>query len=316
MTTRGLVIGCGGTLGFAWTAVALAAVEEALGWDARDADVLVGSSAGAEMVAMLGSGRSTTQVLAALRGEPGADPVLAHHVAQHPGKVPPLPAPGLPGIGVTVDAVLHRRAAYTALGGLLPRGRGDATWLRELGDALAGPSGWVEHPATWLVGVDSRSGDRVAFGSADAPEASLGQAVAASWAIPGWFPPVEIGDRKYFDGGTASSTSADLVAGLGLDEVVIVAPMTSRGGQPGRGAERVERLLRSQMTGPVDREHALLEKAGVRVIRVEPGRDELAAMGANFMDLARRPTTLEAARRGAPTRVAEAIDAAQKGAHA
>jgi NAD(P)-dependent dehydrogenase (short-subunit alcohol dehydrogenase family) len=39
--TRRLVIGCGGTLGFGWTAVALTALERQLGWDARSAEVLV-----------------------------------------------------------------------------------------------------------------------------------------------------------------------------------------------------------------------------------------------------------------------------------
>lgn len=47
---RGLVVGGGGTLGFAWAVAALAAVEEQLDWDARTAEVLVGTSAGAEVV--------------------------------------------------------------------------------------------------------------------------------------------------------------------------------------------------------------------------------------------------------------------------
>ncbi|EGD43397.1 hypothetical protein NBCG_02262 [Nocardioidaceae bacterium Broad-1] len=94
---RSLAIGCGGTLGFAWTAVALRALEEALDWDARTADVLVGTSAGSEIVAALGSGRTPQDLLDALDGTPGADPVLAAHVAVHPGTVPPVPAPALPG---------------------------------------------------------------------------------------------------------------------------------------------------------------------------------------------------------------------------
>ena len=306
---RALAIGCGGTLGLAWTAVALRALEEALDWDARTADVLVGTSAGSELVAALGSGRTPQDLLDALDGTPGADPVFAAHVAAHPGKVPPLPAPSLPALGL-VRAGAYRRSPYGALAGLLPRGRGDAGWLRTYGDALAGPGGWVDHPAAWLVAADAATGERVAFGSPGAPEATLGAAVAASWAIPGWFPPVEIAGRRYVDGGAVSSVSADLLLGQAVDEVVVVAPMTTEGGAPARGLDRVERLLRSQMTAVLDREVERLREAGIRVVRVEPGPEELAAMGPNFMDLGRREATLAAARRHVPGRVAAALEGA------
>lgn len=312
-TRRALALGCGGTLGFAWTAVALRAVEEALDWDARTADVLLGTSAGAEMVAALGSGRTPQQLLDALEGERSTDvdPLLADHVATHPGHLPPRPALGLPSVGL-LRAGLARRSAYTALAGLLPPGRGDAGWLREYGDALAAPHGWAAHPATWVVAADAGTGERVAFGAPGSPACTLGEAVAASWAIPGWFPPVSIGARRYVDGGGVSSVSADLLLGSGddgpvrplVDEVVVIAPMTSEGGAAGRGLDRVERLLRRQMTRGLDREVALLRQAGVRVVRIEPGPDELAAMGANFMDLRRREATLAAARRHLPGRVA------------
>ncbi|APE33672.1 patatin [Nocardia mangyaensis] len=340
-TRRGVAIGCGGTLGFAWTAVALDAVERALGWDLRTAEVLVGTSAGAELVGALGSGRSPADLLAALDGAPGADPVLARHVSVDPGKIPPLPGIGLPGLGL-IGAGVRAVSAYTALAGFLPRGRGDASWLREYGAAIA-PNGWVDHPNTWLVAADAATGKRVAFGAnpplhagatADdigakaatagggavvgspapgTPAVDLGEAIAASWAIPGWFPPVRIGGRGYLDGGAVSSVSADLLVSLALDEVVIVAPMTSEGGAPATGLNRVERLLRAQMTRGLDREVALLRAAGTRVIRVEPGQEDLAAMGPNFMDFARRASTLATARRTAPRRVAAAIRVSNEG---
>ncbi|MFE3544397.1 patatin-like phospholipase family protein [Nocardia sp. NPDC059177] len=398
-TRRGLAIGCGGILGFAWTVAALDAVERALDWDVRDAEVLVGTSAGAEIVAALGSGRTPTALLAALDATPDADPVLAGHVAVDPGALPPLPGLGLPGRGL-VAAGLRRGSAYTALAGLLPRGRGDAAWLRAFGHALADPTGWVPHPATWLVAADAATGERIAFGadntqpgtpavsaahrvpgataaadrtggeprsgaasttgsnpgvdraaldtsagaqhpasdaaaraqaqggaaqvaeggaggrgggSGRVPAVGLGDAIAASWAIPGWFPPVRIGERDYVDGGAVSSVSADLLVPLGLDEVVVVAPMTSAGGEPATGLDRAERLLRGQMTRGLDREVALLRAAGTRVIRVEPSAVDLAVMGPNFMDFRRRAATLEIARRTTPARVAAAIRAAHEG---
>ncbi|KAA1419289.1 patatin [Nocardioides humilatus] len=306
---RALAIGCGGTLGFAWTAVALREVEQQLDWDLCTADVLIGTSAGSELVAALGSGRTPQDLLDALDGKAGADPILAAHVAEHPGATPPIPVPVLPALGL-VRAGIARRSPYNALAGLLPKGRGDATWLREYGDALAGPDGWTTHPATWVVAADVASGERVAFGSPGAPKAGLGEAVAASWGIPGWFPPVEIAGRSFVDGGAVSSVSADLLVDAGVDEVVVVAPMTTEGGAPAKGLSRIERILRSQMTAGLDAEVATLRAAGISVIRVEPGVEELEVMGPNFMDLSRREATLAAARQHVGRRVAVALEGA------
>lgn len=315
MTRRGLVIGCGGTLGFAWTASVLAALEEALDWDVRTADVLVGTSAGSEMVGILGSGRSPHDILLALGDGAHADTVLVNHFAYHPGMTPPLPKLSLPGLGLTL-AALRTRHVQSGLAGLLPRGRGDATWLANFGSMLSSSSGWVDHPAAWIMTADLGTGATVALGSPDAPKTDLGTAMCASWAIPGWFPPVTIDGRRYVDGGAVSSASADVVLGANLDEVVIVAPMTSMGGAPARGVARVERLLRSQMTRGLDREQRALEGAGVRVIRIEPGREDLAVMGANFMDVRRRTATLETAVRTAPASVAAALARADRRASA
>ncbi|MDQ1475357.1 MAG: hypothetical protein QOE62_586, partial [Actinomycetota bacterium] len=42
----GLVLGAGGAVGHAFHAGVLAGITEATGWDARDAEVIVGTSAG------------------------------------------------------------------------------------------------------------------------------------------------------------------------------------------------------------------------------------------------------------------------------
>ena len=306
-----LAIGCGGTLGFAWTAVALRELERALDWDVRSADVLMGTSAGSELVAALGSGRSVQDILDALDGVGGADGVLAAHVARHPGRIPPPPRFGFPATGL-IGSGLRNGSAYTALAGCLPRGRGDATWLRAFGADLSGDAAWVPHPNTWVVACDAATGDRVAFGRDDAPAADLGSAIAASWAIPGWFPPVEIGGRCYVDGGSSSSVSADLLIDANVEAVVVVAPMTTEGGVQAKGLNRLERLLRRQMTRGLNREVATLRAAGIRVIRVEPGAVELAAMGPNFMNLSRRPATLAATRHVIATRVANAVRSSQQ----
>ncbi|WP_408896191.1 patatin-like phospholipase family protein [Nocardioides sp. R1-1] len=297
---RALVVGCGGTLGFAWSAAVLAELERQ-GWVPGTADVLVGTSAGAELVARLGAGMPA----AALQDDLG----------EPPRALPPLPRPGLPALGLTRAALSGRADLLAGLAGLLPRGGDDPRWLLDLGDRLAEPgTSWVAHPRTWLVAADARTGERFALGRADAPRATLGQAIAASWAIPGWFPPVRIAGRAFLDGGAVSPTSADLllpqVADGSIHEVVVVAPMSSLGGARARGASRVERLLRRPMTRRLDREVAVLHAAGARVVRIEPTPADLDAMGANFMDGSRAPKVRSTAARTAPTLVAQRLDGA------
>ncbi|KRB77210.1 patatin [Nocardioides sp. Root190] len=296
------MIGCGGTLGFAWTAAVLAELERQ-GWDPRTADLLVGTSAGAELVALLGAGISGSAI------DGASDPRVAAHLSapSAPRSTPGLPRPSFPGLGLTRAALARRTDLLAGLAGLLPRGNGDAGWLRELGESLADADGWVTHPDTWLVAADARTGERLPLGRSDAPRAHLGAAIAASWAIPGWFPPVEIDGRPLLDGGSISPTSADLllpeIASGRIDEVVIVAPMSSHGGAPGRGLARAERLLRHPMTRRLDREIAAIRAAGARVSRIEPTPADLAAMGANFMDASRLELVRETARQHATSLV-------------
>jgi len=58
--------------------------------------------------------------------------------------------------------------------------------------------------------------------------ADLVDAVTASCAIPGIWPPATIGSGRYIDGGTRSVVNADLAAGY--QRILILAPMAARGG--------------------------------------------------------------------------------------
>ncbi|MDG3010099.1 patatin-like phospholipase family protein [Rhodococcus sp. D2-41] len=309
---RGLAIGCGGTLGFTWTVAALAAVRDALDWDPREADALIGTSAGAELVTMLAAGVGVDELLDAQLGRQGARPALARHHGRVPGMVPPLPRPrpGSPRLLFDRGLPLLSRVA-----GLAPEGGGDPAWLEELAHELVPEGTWPAHPSAWLVAMDYRTGRRVAFGSPDAPDATVAQALCASWAVPGWFPPVRIGGRRYVDGGASSTASADLLVPLDLDEVVVLAPMASGALRPPRGAARIERLaLRRGMSAGLDREVAQLRRAGTTVLRIDAGDEDLAAMGANFMDHRRRPATLETALRTTRAAVERELAAHPRGA--
>ena len=135
------------------------------------------------------------------------------------------------------------------------------------------------YPWTTEPGDGSRSGHR------GLRKATVGEALRASWAIPGWFPPVTIDGVRYIDGGAASTASVDLLLPLELDELVVLAPMASRTLKPARGAARIERgALRNSMSKGLDREIELVRAAGTRVLRIDATDDDLAVMGANFMD--------------------------------
>lgn len=308
---RGLVLGCGGTLGAAWMLAALLEIERSSGWDARTATVIVGTSAGAELAALLGTGVSVGAMLDAAVGAPSADPSLARHFASPPPSYPPWPR----GFGSARLAMQGLRARLPSLGppsppvpwlvalaALVPEGRADASFLDTLVDARLPNGGWATHPAVYVVAVDLASGARVAFGKAGGVGAiearpALRDAVRASWAIPGWFPAVTIDGRRYVDGGVASPTSLDLLVDEGLDEVVVIAPMASRVQGVRRGLGRIEGFVRRGMTSTLDAEVAHLEAMGVNVVRVEPNAEELVVMGPHFMDRTRRLSVLEASLR-------------------
>ncbi|MDX3581321.1 patatin-like phospholipase family protein [Streptomyces europaeiscabiei] len=307
--SRGLVLGCGGTLGAAWTTGALHSLQRATSWDPRDAEVLVGTSAGAEVAAMLGAGVGVEELLAAQLGRQDARPELRRHFAAPPRALPPRPAAFLGSPRLARHALGRTAPAPAGLSGLLPQGRGDARRLTTLADCLTPPGQWVRHPATWLVATDFDTGRRTVFGHSDTRPVALRDALRASWAVPGWFPPVRIGGRRYADGGILSTASADLLIPSGLDEVYVIAPMSSRSPGPRRGLGRAEALLRRVMTRTLDAECAALRAAGTRVVRIEPTAADLEVMGGNFMDPRRRLTVLETSLRTTRALVREAVRA-------
>jgi len=71
-----------------------------------------------------------------------------------------------------------------------------------------------------VVAVDATTGERVVFDRASGVD--LTDAVAASCAVPGVWPPVTIGDTRYVDGGVHSGSNADVAAGC--DIVLILTP--------------------------------------------------------------------------------------------
>nr|WP_042191530.1 patatin-like phospholipase family protein [Kibdelosporangium sp. MJ126-NF4]CEL20136.1 hypothetical protein [Kibdelosporangium sp. MJ126-NF4]CTQ97361.1 hypothetical protein [Kibdelosporangium sp. MJ126-NF4] len=302
MTRRGLVLGCGGTVGSAWQVGALAAVQEHWGWDPRDAAVIVGTSGGASLATMLGSGVGTEELVAGQRGQEAARESVRRFFTEPPAALPAFPALG--GSWSLVKAGRRDRAGLMTMTGLAPTGRTNPAFLDALVDDLVKDDAWVRHPAVWVVAMDAKTGERTAFGSADAPRVALRDAVRASWAVPGWYPPVRVDGRSYLDGGVASTASADLLIGQNLDEVVVLAPMATDDGSRVSGVGGLlEGLMRRPMSRGLAREVAALAADGARVTVICPSTAELAAMGPNFMNPRRRLSGMRTALANVPQRL-------------
>ena len=115
------------------------------------------------------------------------------------------------------------------------------------------------------------------------PEVDLADAVMASCAIPAWYEPVMIGGRRYVDGGAWSSTNIDLVAGLNLDEVYVLAPaVTFDPDTPTRAMTRLERRWRSRVTRRALIELAEVHRGGTHVTLLGPSSVDLEVMGHNL----------------------------------
>jgi NTE family protein len=298
MMQTGVVLGAGGVLGAAWTIGALTALATERDVDPREAGALLGTSAGSVLAASLGCGVGVDVLLDHQRGVVRAETLRFAYDLDHDsgGALPPLPRPGIASARGLVSTALRpwRVTPLGALSTVLPVGRGSLAPLGGLVDAVCPRGAWAAHPRTWIVAMDLDSGRRVVFGRDDAPHTGLRDAVMASCSIPGWYAPARIGGRRYVDGGACSPTSLDVLATLGLDEVVVLSPLASfTYDTPTTLAGRVERRLRRLVTRRLVGEIRKVRRTGTRVTVLAPGAEDLAAIGANLMDPSRRARVLE-----------------------
>jgi NTE family protein len=292
---RGLVLGGGGLVGMAYHAGALQALSDH-GYDVTSTEFVVGTSAGSIIASYLASGWSQTEFYEYAQGRHDnvwKDPQNAHETKQHMfeplwsnrrervqrsiGSLYALASSK--GILKRLDGALPAVVRRAFPSGLYSTERSRMRLREELG------SEWPDRPVT-VVGVELYSGERRAFSADEDDPAPFADAVLASTAIPGVFPPVRINDKQYVDGGAYSATSLDLAVDAGCESIICVAPL----GYRNEGAvlapdPRVwpAMITRSLFARSLRREVMQARERGVHVLVLRPWIDDLKELGTNAM---------------------------------
>jgi NTE family protein len=283
---RALVLAGGGIAGIAWETGILQGIADESPAAARlllDSDVLVGTSAGSAVAAQIGTG-STLSAL------------FERQVAETSSEIDP---------GVDVETITELFLA--ALDEPYDDSR-DKTrqQMQRIGSVAVGtktvpepvrrrvieqrlPSHDWPGRALRITAIDTATGELVVFDSASGVE--LVDAVAASCAVPGAWPPVTIAGRRYMDGGIASSVNLAVARDCGA--AVVLVPSAPDAPSP-FGA------------GPA----AEIEAFGGTAFAVFADPDSLKAFGPNLLDPRCRVSSAvagrEQGRREAP-RIAQAL---------
>lgn len=215
---RALVLAGGGLAGIAWETGVLLGISEQSPEACQvllDSDVLLGTSAGSAVAAQICSGLSL-------------DELFERQVAGETHEIHP---------GVSVDAI-----AELFLSAILTPGETKMQKLRQIGavalDVSRRPEAvsaavrrsviarrlpthdWPQQTLR-ITGIDIATGELEVFDNESGVE--LVDAVAASCAVPGAWPPVSIGERQFMDGGVGSGVNISAVH----DCAVVVALVPS-----------------------------------------------------------------------------------------
>jgi len=256
---RALVLGGGGVTGVAWELGLITGLAER-GVRLAEADVVVGTSAGSSVGAQVLSGVPLERLYGAQQAGPGAE--LSARMS----------AGLLARYAWVVLTTRDVRTVGTRLGRLALRARTLPEADRRAAIAARLPvHDWPERARLLIPAVDAVTGElRVFDRDSGVP---LVDAVAASCAVPGVWPPVTIGDRRYIDGGVRSPANADLAAGC--DRIVVLAPAASGGGPVASVAAQVAALRAHASVVVVTRDAASRRAAGRNML--DPARRGPAA---------------------------------------
>ncbi|HET7328754.1 MAG TPA: patatin-like phospholipase family protein [Nocardioidaceae bacterium] len=261
MAHTALVLGGGGVTGIAWELGILKGLADA-GQNLSSADTVIGTSAGSVVGAQLTSGRSVHELYEGQLGPADAE------IGAKFGLTTIL--------RMTMPALLPGSAAEkrSRIGRAALKAHPESAEARvEVIGSRMESRHWPQRDLR-ITAVDTATGELRVFG----PDCGvdLVHAIAASCAVPLVWPAVQIGDRRYMDGGIRSTANVDLATGA--DAVVVLAPLPQS----------------------FSKHHAIpaqLARLGdqVRSVVATPDKEALAAIGRNVLDPTKRA---DAARTG------------------
>ena len=257
------MLGGGGVTGIAWEIGMLAGLTEA-GLDLTDADLVVGTSAGSVVGVDVRSGVALADLYEVQVRPPGQNEIYAK-------------------MGAAMMARYIRAMVFSAkpeiararVGRMAVRARTEPEEARRRVIESRLPIFDWPQGRLRITAVEAETGRFTVFDSASGVR--LLDAVGASCAVPGIWPPVTIDGKRYIDGGMRSAANADLASGC--ERVVVIAPLA-------QGFGAIESLTKQA---------ARLTREGSKVAVITPSKAALKAIGRNVLDPARRP---DAARAG------------------
>jgi NTE family protein len=255
--SRVAVIGGGGVAGIAWATGLMAGLERR-GIDLRRADAFIGTSAGSVVGTQLACGMSPRLLLDALLSP--VDDSLERARPYSQAAADQSNRLLMDKVGGDLGAARRRIGAFALRSETVPLAMRRAIVAARLPQVL-----W---PAVNLrvVAVDTASGEHRVFDRSSGVE--LVDAIAASCAVPGAWPPVPIGGRLYMDGGIRSLTNADMAQGA--ECVIVIAPLGWAEGNP--------------VSGHLRAEADLLRATGARLSVIVPDEASARAIGDNVLD--------------------------------
>jgi NTE family protein len=266
MNDRALVLGGGGVAGIAWITGLLFGLSEN-GVHLRNAELILGTSAGSAVAAQLGCPISVEelyrrQVDPALQTrEINPDPRLLQQLLE---AFPATPCD---------RAELTRKVGQWAL-------RAPTVTEAERRSVVAArlpAHAWPDRLLR-IIAVDTETGETRIFDRLSGT--GLVDAVAASCAVPGVWPPVTIDGRRYMDGGVRSSDNADLAQGYA--RLLILSP----------NGLRADEIVAFPLQEQID----ILENAGAQTYVIEPDYRSRSSIGINPLLPETRKPAAEAGR--------------------
>jgi NTE family protein len=275
MDERALVLGGGGSAGNAWLIGVVAGLLDR-GLDVTDADLVVGTSAGATAAAQVTCASATALLADILGAEPAPRGTPGRPDGGRARAAPPVDHMERTGriIAAAKDpADMRRRLGAAAIElEAATDGSGQARWRTIVATRLPTPQ-WPDR-SMLVTAVDARTGEPVAFDRHGGVE--LVDAVAASTASGVAY---AIGDDRYIDGGYRRYENADLAAGYA--RVLVLSPLGGRTRHPLDWGTHLAAQVEELRAG------------GSRVATILPDGASLDAFGSDLMD----PSTRQPAAR-------------------